>query len=409
MELLSVRDARERILKHFQPVGTQTLALEECAGRVLATDILSTDLPIFDNSSVDGFAIVAADASGASRQEPCVLRVVADIPAGVAPGIELRKGQAARIMTGAPLPAGADAVAMVEDTDFTARDAASRPPEQVSIFKMLKPGENVRYRGMDLKAGRKVYASGHALRPQDLGMLGMLNHATVMVFRKPRVAIFSSGDELVAAGAELAPGKIRETNSHVLAALVTELGCEVLMLGIAPDDRDAVRARFEKARASEVDAIVSTAGVSVGAMDFVRAILTSEGHMDFWGVNMRPGKPLAVGEYHGIPFVGLPGNPVSAFVSFEVLVRPALMRLAGRAPTERPRAKVVVTEAMESDGRESYLRAIVESRDGTLVARLTGHQGSGNLLSLVEANALLLVPAGVKSLAVGSQAEAWLL
>ncbi len=147
----------------------------------------------------------------------------------------------------------------------------------------------------------------------------------------------------------------------------------------------------------------------MGAMDFVRAILTSEGHMDFWGVNMRPGKPLAVGEYHGIPFIGLPGNPVSAFVSFEVLVRPSIMRLAGREPTERPRMQVVLAESVESDGRESFLRAIVASRNGTLSATLTGHQGSGNLLSLVEANALLLVPAGVKSLAVGAQAEAWLL
>ncbi len=209
MELLSVRDARERILKHFQPVGTQTLALEECAGRVLATDILSTDLPIFDNSSVDGFAIRAGDAASASKQTPCVLRVVADIPAGVAPEIEIASGQAARIMTGAPLPAGADAVVMVEDTDFSARDAASRPPEQVRIFKSPNPRENVRHRGMDMHAGRTVYRSGTALRPQDLGMLAMLGNAQTRVFRKPRVAIFSSGDELVPAGSDLPPGKIR--------------------------------------------------------------------------------------------------------------------------------------------------------------------------------------------------------
>lgn len=409
MELLSVRDARERVLKHFHPVGTQTLALRECAGRVLATDILSTDLPIFDNSSVDGFAVLAADASRASKEEPCTLRVVADIPAGVVPKLYLQKGQAARIMTGAPLPKGADAVVMVEDTDFSARDAASPAPEQVRVYKRLGSGENVRHRGMDLREGQKVYASGHKLRPQDLGMLAMLNCSTVPVFRRPKVAIFSSGDELVGVEADLAPGKIRETNSYVLSALITELGCEVAALGIAPDDRDAVQQLFEDARASQADAIISTAGVSVGAMDFVRAILTSDGHVDFWGVNMRPGKPLAVGEYHAVPFIGLPGNPVSAFVAFEVFVRPALMRLGGQEPTERPRSEVMLAEAVESDGRESFLRAIVESRDGSMQARLTGHQGSGNLLSLVEANALLLIPAGVKSLAVGSRAEAWLL
>lgn len=409
MRLLSVRDARERILKHFQPVGTQTLPLQECAGRVLASDILSTDLPIFDNSSVDGFAVMAVDAAGASPEMPRLLRVVADVPAGAAPDVSLHSGEAARIMTGAPLPAGADAVVMVEDTDFTSREADSRAPAQVSVQKAVAAGENVRKRGMDLTSGRRVFTTGHAIRAQDLGMIAMLDCAEVTVYRRPRVAIFSSGNELAPPGASLPPGKIRETNSHVLAALITGLGCEVLSLGIAPDNREAIKDLFEKALAQHADAIISTAGVSVGAMDFVRTIVEAEGHIDFWGVNMRPGKPLAVGDYRGIPFVGLPGNPVSAFVTFEVFARPALMQLCGRAPEERPRLAVTLTEPVESDGRESFLRAVVEAHASGATARLTGHQGSGNLLSLVEANALLLIPAGVKSLPIGSRAEVWML
>ena len=409
MELLSVRDARQRVLQHFQPVGKQTLPLQECAGRVLASDILSTDLPLFDNSSVDGFAVMAVDLVGASPARPRALRVVADIPAGVSSDVHLHMGEAARIMTGAPIPAGANAVVMVEDTDFTSRDPDSSAPAQVRARAAVAVGENVRRRGMDLTSGRTVLAAGHHLRPQDLGMLAMLGQSQVSVFRSPRVAIFSSGDELVPAGEDLRPGKIRETNSHVLAASIALMGCEVASLGIAQDNKSAIQALFEQARNAGADAIISTAGVSVGAMDFVRSIVAAEGHLDFWGVNMRPGKPLAVGDYRGIPFIGLPGNPVSAFVGFEVFVRPALMQLAGGRPVERSRVQVILTEAVESDGRESYLRAIVEPGASGASARLTGHQGSGNLFSLVEANALLLVPAGVKSLPIGSRAEAWML
>ncbi len=409
MKLLSVRDARERVLMHFQAVGSEMLPLQECAGRVLASDTDSIDLPLFDNSSVDGFAVMAVDVADASTASPRTLPVVADIPAGVPSPVVLHQGEAARIMTGAPLPSGADAVVMVEDTDFADRNPETPAPARVRVQRGVASGENIRRRGMDLRSGRTVLLSGHRLRPQDLGMLAMLDHSKVCVFRRPKVGIFSSGDELVPAGTEVSPGKVRETNSHMLSALIADVGSEVLPLGIAPDNKVAIQGLFEKALSLGADTIISTAGVSVGAMDFVRAIIEQQGHLDFWGVNMRPGKPLAVGDYRGVPFIGLPGNPVSAFVGFEVFVRPALMRLGGQEPTERQRLKVTLSEAVESDGRESYLRAVVEQSPGGASARLTGHQGSGNLFSLVEANALLLVPAGVKSLAVGSQAEAWLL
>ncbi len=415
MALLSVAEAQARILDHFQPVETEVLPLDRCAGRVLAADIMSSDLPLFDNSSVDGFAVRADDVASASAAEPRTLRVVADIPAGSSPSVTIQPGQAARIMTGAAMPDGADAVVMLEDTDFGTRGAGASAPPAVTALKAVRAGENVRTRGMDMKRGQKVLLSGQRLRPQDLGMLAMLGVAHVAVFRRPRAALLSSGDELLTVNQPLAPGKIRDTNSYTLSALVTETGSEVLALGIAPDQREAVKFLFDQAAGMAADVIISSAGVSVGAMDFVKDVVESDGSLDFWRVNLRPGKPLAFGQYRGIPFVGLPGNPVSAFVGFEIFVRPALERLAGvrelglggEAPGRR--IQVRLEEAIESDGRESYLRAIVEARDGIMTARLTGHQGSGNLLSLVQANALLIIPAGVKSLAIGSQAEAWLL
>lgn len=409
MTLLSVLAAQERILEHFKPVETETLPLAQCNRRVLASEVQSSDLPLFDNSSVDGFAVISSDLSAASADNPRKLAVVASIPAGSASATRVESGQAAQIMTGAPVPAGADAVIMIEDTDSPTPNSGLEPPLQVQARRSIRTGENIRPRGMDLRSGRKVLSAGRRLRPQELGMLAMLSVATVEVFRRPRVALLSSGDELVSPGDPLGPGKIRDSNSVTLAALIEETGCDVVFLGIAPDDRDEIEWRLGQAKMERADVIVSSAGVSVGALDLMRELVVSHGTLDFWRVDVRPGKPLAFGEYLGLPFIGLPGNPVSAFIGFELFVRPALERLAGLTAGQRPRVQVRLTEALESDGRESYLRAIAEDRAGTLYVKLTGHQGSGNLLSLVEANALLIVPAGVKSLAAGDPAEAWLL
>jgi len=237
----------------------------------------------------------------------------------------------------------------------------------------------------------------------------MLGIAIVPVFRQPRVALLSSGDELIPVEAPLETGKVRDANRYTLTALIEAAGAEVLQLGIAADRQDEVQARLERAVAEGVDLIISSAGVSVGAFDFVKDVVESQGELTFWRVNMRPGKPLAFGSYHNIPFFGLPGNPVSAFVSFEVFVRPTLEKFSGQAFHPRQRICVQLTEPIESDGRESYLRAVVSEENGILTAHLTGHQGSGNLLSLVQANALLIVPAGVKSLATGAVIDAWML
>jgi molybdopterin molybdotransferase len=236
-----------------------------------------------------------------------------------------------------------------------------------------------------------------------------LGVAQVQVHRKPRVALLSSGDELLEVDAPLTEGKIHDSNSPVLAALIEDTGAEVLRLGVAKDTRDSVEGLLKKAVSANVDLIISSAGVSVGAFDFVKGVIEANGKLDFWRVNMRPGKPLAFGEYLGIPFFGLPGNPVSAFVGFEVFVRPALERLGGQLDGTRLTVKVRCGEEIESDGRESYLRAKIRIEDGAHIAALTGHQGSGNLLSLVQADALLIIPAGVKCVPVGQEVEALLL
>ncbi|MBK8783305.1 MAG: molybdopterin molybdotransferase MoeA [Anaerolineales bacterium] len=354
---------------------------------------------------MDGFAIRSEDTS-ASR---ITLRVVADIPAGSVPTVALKAGEAARIMTGAQLPAGANAVIPVEDTDFHNRDAGTSAPETVSLERAWKAGQNVRLRGMDIHAGDVVIKKGQPLKPQDLGLLAMLGISNVEVHKKPRVALLSSGDELLAVDAPLESGKIRDSNSYTLAASIESAGSEVLRLGVAKDTRESVEAIFQKAMSEDVDFILSSAGVSVGAFDYVKEVIESNGALDFWRVNMRPGKPLAFGKYFDKKFIGLPGNPVSAFVGFEVFVRPVLERLSGQLGSSRRRIKVRSAEEIESDGRESYLRAKIREEDGVQIARLTGHQGSGNLLSLVQADALLIIPAGVKCVPAGQEVEALLL
>jgi molybdopterin molybdotransferase len=410
MSLLSVAEARERILSHFHPVTTETLPLVECAKRVLAQDIAAaTDLPPFDNSSMDGFAVRAADVVNAATASPRSLRVVADIPAGSHPAVSLAHGEAARIMTGAQLPEGADAVIPVEDTDFQERDAGTPAPNEVQIFKSARPGDNRRARGTDIRSGEVVLHEGRVLKPQDLGLLAMLGMARLVVYQKPHIALFSSGDELLPVAAPLESGKIRDSNSYTLAALIEDAGADVIRLGVAKDSHESVNALLEKAVELKVDLILSSAGVSVGAFDFVKEVIESNGKMDFWRVNMRPGKPLAFGEYGNIPFIGLPGNPVSAFVGFEIFVRAAIGRLSGALNGGRQTVRVRCEEQIDSDGRESYLRAEVREENGVHLARLTGHQGSGNLHSLVRANALLIIPAGVKCVPAGEEVNAWLL
>jgi molybdopterin molybdotransferase len=408
--MLNVSDARARILAIFAPVERINLSITKIANRVLAGDITAkTDFPLFDNSSVDGFALQISDISGALPVSPRTLHVTADIRAGTYSDVPIQSGQCARIMTGAPLPPGANAVVMVEDTDFNEHTKGSIAPQSVAVHKPLQLGENVRRRGDDLHAGDKVLSSGTRLRPQEVGLLAMLGMPEVPVYRLPKVALLSSGDELLPVETPLTPGKIHDANSFILAALAERSGIELIRLGVASDTEADVRSRLLHAIHEKVDVIISSAGVSMGAFDYVKSVVEADGELDFWKVNMRPGKPLAFGKYHGIPFFGLPGNPVSAYVGFEVFVRPALEKLSGQTLHPHPSHKARLAEPVISDGRESYLRAIVIEEHGRLSAHLTGHQASGNLLSLVQANALLIVPSGVKSLPASSEVQIWLI
>jgi molybdopterin molybdotransferase len=409
--MLSVIEAQQHILSYFSVINeTVFLPLEQAPGRVLAAEVRATsDLPPFDNSSVDGFAVRAEDVAMATKQHPLRLPVVGDIPAGTAPAFRIEAGRAARIMTGAPLPPGADAVVMVEDTDFDNRAAGIAAPETVSIYRAVETGAYVRAQGSDLENGQDVLPAGQRLRAQDIGMLAMLGIANVSVRRAPRVAILSTGDEILPVEAALTPGKIRDTNAYTLAALAGRAGCQVIRLGVAADTRASVREKLDAAVEAQADVILSSAGVSVGAFDYVKEVVEGSGALEFWKVDMRPGKPLAFGRYRSIPFFGLPGNPVSAFVGFLVFVEPALQRLNGVASAGRQRVRVTLAEGLESDGRESYLRATVTLEDGKYVARLPANQSSGNLFSLVETNTLLIIPSGVKSCPPETELDAWFL
>ncbi len=417
--LLSVQEAQQRILSVFHATQTESVALANSAGRVLAEDVSAPgDLPPFTNSSMDGFAVRASDTADATPEKPVSLRVIADIQAG-GPAEPLPKpGLAARIMTGAPLPPGADAVVPVEDTNWQpgvtgALDINASEQSTVLVYGGIQAGEHIRPKGQDVRRGQLLLQKGRQLLPQDLGMLASVGKAAVTCYRRPRVALFSSGNELVLPGQSLAPGQIYDSNQFVLAALLEQAGADVLRLPTAPDDPLEIKNILNQAVAAGVDLIVTSAGVSVGAYDYVREIIEAHGNLKFWRVNMRPGKPLAFGEFSNIPLIGLPGNPVSAYVGCRVFVFPAIFKLAGLSKLQPRRERATLSEPVESDGRESYLRAIVSpqsTQEGAgLTARLTGHQGSGNMYSLVQANALLIVPSGVKSLPSGSEVDIWFL
>jgi molybdopterin molybdotransferase len=407
---MSVDKAVQRVLSRIRALPSEEIGLVDALGRVLAEDVIAEEnIPPFANSSMDGYAVRSADLAGASREHPVRLAVVDDIAAGRVSDRTIGAGETARIMTGAPLPPGADAVVQVELTDATwTRDDTASVMASVGILHSTSTGDNVREAGEDMRAGQVVLHAGTVLRPQDMGVLVSLGHTHVRVVRQPRVAIIATGDELVDMGQPLGPGQIRNSNSYVVAGLVEQLGGVPIRLPIAGDQLDAVRERFVEALTAQPDLIISTAGVSVGAHDLVRRVIEELGELSLWRVNLRPGKPLAYGHVRGVPFFGLPGNPVSTMVTFDLFVRPALLKQAGR-PITVPVAKAIVNEEMEFDGRETYMRVTLREQDGALIAETTGTQSSGALLSMVVADGLLIVPAGVKHVAAGTELSVRLL
>jgi molybdopterin molybdotransferase len=358
----------------------------ETLGRVLAQDVYAdADIPPYANSSMDGYAVLAADTAGASQQSPSRLHVVADLAAGYVTEVEVTPGTAVRIMTGAPIPPGADAIVRVEDT--------AAQGEWVQIFTEVPVGQYVRPAGEDVRQGELVLQRVTTVRPQEVGMLATLGHREVQVFRRPRVAILATGDEVMEIDAPLAPGKIRDANSYSNAAQVVKHGGIPILLGIARDRVEELTERIRAGLAQGVDLFLTSGGVSVGDFDLVKDVLAAQGEISFWRVRMKPGKPLAFGRIGGVPVLGLPGNPVSVMVSFETFVRPALLKMQGVTDWERPTVEgELMDEVKRKDSRRHYLRVRVEEHEGEYRAYLTGGQGSGILSSMVRANALAIIP-----------------
>lgn len=408
--LLSVEEAQQRILEKITPCCIVTVPLAKACGRILGRNIVSEiDLPSFANSSMDGYAVRAEDVVGASKKNPVTLSVIEDIPAGAQPELHIQAGQAARIMTGAPLPPGADAVVPLEDTIPSPGEDGPVTPGNIEIVKEVDTGAYIRPIGQDIHKGQTVLTAGRKIMPQDVGLLASLGIVDVPVFKTPTIALISSGDELVPPESELTPGKIRDINTSLIAALIKQHGGETLHLGIVADDENAVRQRLDSAAASGANLILTSAGVSAGAFDYIRMVIEEQGELTFWKVNLRPGKPLAFGNYRGLPTIGLPGNPVSAYVGFLLFAVPVINKMSGYQGKRRKTVRAILGQDIESDGRESYLRAELKSIEGRLTGFLSAHQGSGNIFSLVKANALLVIPAGVRRLQAGSVVEAWII
>ena len=384
--MLSVEEALEQVLSHFHPLEPERVPIVEALGRVLAEDVCSDiDIPPRANSAMDGYAVLAADTQGAGPQTPKRLRIIGDLAAGYVTETKVTSGTAIRIMTGAPIPPGADAVVRFEDTE--------RQGEWVNVFAEVPVGKEIRPAGEDVRRGELVLQRGTLVRPPEVGMLASLGRKDVMVIRRPRVAILATGDELVEAGEPLGPGQIYNSNSYSNAAQVLRYGGVPVMLGIARDQVQELTERIEAGLAQGVDMFLVSGGVSVGDFDVVKNVLAAEGEITFWRVRMKPGKPLAFGRIQGVPLLGMPGNPVSVMVSFELFARPAILKMLGMTELDKPTVEAILVNGVKrKDDRRHFLRVYVEKRDGEYYAHLTGEQGSGILSSMVKANGLAIVP-----------------
>lgn len=392
---ITVARARDVVLSAVRALGTEKVPISEGLGRVLAEAVSSPwDLPPRDNTAMDGFAVRFADVASASPTHPVRLRVLESLPAGYVASQPITSGTAIRIMTGAPIPEGADAIVRREDTQ--ADDSS------VSILAAVGPGEHIRRAGEDVREGQEVLRAGTVLTAAAIGMLASLGRAFIHVAQRPRVAVISTGDELVDVDGNARDGRIIASNTYSLAAQVLECGGIPVLLGIAPDTKDAIGAKFREAMSCDV--ILSSGGVSVGDYDFINDVLRDLGsEMKFWKVAMKPGHPLAFGLLGGKPTFGLPGNPVSCMVSFEQFARPALLRMMGHRDIFRPVVRARLTEThRQKPGRTTFLRAIVERDGHDLTVHTTGTQSSGVLLSMVRANGLLIFPSDCVELAEGS-------
>ncbi|GHO43159.1 gephyrin-like molybdotransferase Glp [Ktedonospora formicarum] len=401
--MLSVEEALTRILTEIQPLDTISLPLDQAIGSILAQDIIAHEaIPPFDNSAMDGFALLSKD-SKPKQDQPARLRVIGSVAAGYVSQTRVEEGTAMRIMTGAPVPPGADAIIQVELTNSDGSQS-----DWVEILHEVSPGNNIRPAGEDMQNGQKVLQRGQEIGAWEIGILATLGYAHIDVIRAPQVAILGTGDEVVDLDVELQPGQIRNSNSYLLEAAVRRAGGIPHRLGIARDTSENLREKL--GAALNYDLILTSGGVSVGDFDLVKDIMHEQGQMNFWRINMKPGKPVAFGHISGVPLLGLPGNPVSSAVTFELFGRPVIRKLQGYTQLLRPQIDVIVENGIqETARRRHYIRAHVTWQQGRFIARTTGNQGSHIMTSLLQANALLVIPEGGAIIKPGGSVKALML
>jgi molybdopterin molybdotransferase len=409
-DMLSVEEARARILGFVRQLSEEERPLLQALGQTLAEEVTSSlDIPPWANAGMDGYALRHDDIAGAAPDRPVMLRVIDTVAAGRMPSRAVERGTAIRIMTGAPLPPGADTVAPFEETDESARKRSGKGLDEIGVGVTQPRGANVRPAGEDVRRGEVVLQRGAVLTPPAIGVAASVGRTRVRVVRRPVVAVLSTGDELQEPGSELAPGKIYDANSMSVAASVLQVGGIPKVLGIARDNLEDMHVKISQGL--EADLLLTSAGVSRGDYDLVKDVLAQRGAIEFWSVRMRPAKPLAFGllrkpDGSTVPHIGLPGNPVSALVAFEQLVRPALLRMLGRTAMERPVLEAVLDDDVRNaDGRRVYARVVVSKRNGTYHARLAGPQGSNVLTTLARANGLAICPEDVPVMRAGERVQ----
>ena len=412
--MLSVEEALERILAHFRVLESEERPLLDALGQVLAEDATARhDIPPLDNSAMDGYAVQAASVKGASQSSPVTLKVVGAVAAGQLPSDTVEAGTTVRIMTGAPIPHGADSVVPFEETDEIKRRASGVSLDKIGVTVAVRLGSDIRPAGQDVRRGDTVLAKETTLRPAEIGVLASLGLENVTVVRRPVVAILATGDELLEAGDDYSEGKIYDSNSYSVAAGVLRYGGIPKLLGIARDNLDSMNAKLKEGLDS--DMLITSAGVSKGDYDMVKDVLAQHGKIDFWSVRMRPAKPLAFGVLRTddggeVPHLGLPGNPVSAMVAFEQFARPAIHKMMGKSVVRKPRITAVLDEPIyNTDGRRVYARAIISKRNGAYHARLTGNQSSNLLTSMASANGLAVCPEDLPMKKAGEVVEVLML
>ena len=413
-DMLSVEAALDRILSYVSPLDVVDQHLLECLGQTLAEDVTSPlDLPPVDNSAMDGFAVRSADTIKASTNNPVELPVIGYIAAGSLPDRPLQPCTAIRIMTGAPIPPGADAVVPFEDTDEVQRKASGKNLERIAILQTVTSGTNLRPAGEDLRIGDPVLNSGTTLRSAEIGVLASIGRDRARVIRRPVVAVLSTGDELLLPGQPSHRGKIYDSNSFGIASAIQRYGGTPNILGVARDNFQDTSRKLEEGLSA--DLLITSAGVSKGDYDFIKDVLMHRGEIAFWSVRMRPARPLAFGALYGptgrsVPHIGLPGNPVSALVAFEQFCRPAILKMLGRTNFTKPTIQAILRDPIHNfDSRRVYARAVVTKENGTYYASLTGPQGSNILTSMAKANGLAICPEDVGEMRVGEPAEVQML